>query len=497
MRTWFIVVLLTLSVCLAAGARDRDKDRNKNKGPSAAGTVHKVGGPQNPLGYNPVPQAEVVLQGTDKKTVTNEGGYFEFYDLEPGDYTILVTAAGYSPQQKSFRVTGGSMPAAISVPLLPQGTMLVDNTPVGPGTVYVAFAAKQIGQVNTTTGVMNQGFPLTTQDQFKGAIAAGADPLSLQGNPTLPPSTGPGFMEMNPINVNPNNLMILPPQNLNLTGYHTLSAQPYWLCFNAAGTRLYMSDQTQTIQVLDTVNKNTLLAALPAQGVVTDLRLSPDGNTLLASIMSGASGVMLIDTRTNTPTRYLTLPPMRMGGVGNPQGAVMSREGSRILVVQGNPQSGEVVALDAYSGQPLGSVPVGANPCGIAMSADGRFVYTANSASGDISVIDAYGLAELGRPRVGVSPMKIAVSPNGMRIFVTNRGSNNVTVLDGRTHAILATAPVGSSPIGVAVSPDSSRAFVACKDSGNVYILDGMTGGVMQTTVALPNSSPFGVAVKP
>lgn len=491
-----LVLLLILALAPGLLARER-KDEKKSKMPSLAGIIMKGTASTNPLGYDPVPGAEISIQGTDRKTVSNEGGYFEFFELEGGDYTLNVMAPNYAPQQKMVRVANGPTPTLANVTMLPVGTMLVGNTPVGPGTAYIAFAAKGVNQAQSVNGVMTQGFPLTTQDNYRGAILNGADPLALNGNPVISPSVGPGMAPQNPVDVNPNSLMMIPSGNLSQTGYHTLGVQPYWLCFNVSGTRLYLSDSSQQIQVLDTVNKNQVLAMLPAQGIVTDLRLSGDGNYLLVSVMSASPGVLLVDTRTNQPSRFLPLPPMRSGGVGYPNGACMAREGGRVFVAQGNAQSGEVTALDGYTGQPVGSCPVGAMPTGIAMSVDGRFVYTANSASGDLSVVDTGSLSELGRVRVGVSPQKVAVSPNGMRIWVTNKGSNSVTMLDGRSHAVLATIPTGSGPVGVACSPDSSKTFVTCKEAGTVVILDGASGGTLQTTTPLPNSSPFGVAVKP
>ncbi len=489
------LLVLLLVCCLCQGLLA--KDQKKSKSPSLAGIIMKGTASNNPLGYDPVAGAQVSIQGTDRQTVSNEGGYFEFFELEGGDYTLNILAPHYAPTQKMVRVTNGPTPTLANVTMLPEGTMLVGNTPVGPGTAYVAFAGKGIAGATTTAGVMSQGFPLQTQDAYRGAIAAGADPLSLSGNPVVSPSIGPGLMPGNQLDVNPNSIMMIPAGNLSQTGYHTLTVQPYWLCFNISGTRLYMSDSSQQIQVLDTVNKNTVLAMLPAQGIVTDLRLSGDGNYLLASIMAAQPGVLLIDTRTNAPARFLPIPAMRSGGIGYPSGACMQREGGRVFVAQGNAQSGEVTALDGYTGAPVGSCPTGASPTGLAMSVDGRFVYTANSASGDLSVVDTGSLSELGRVRVGVSPSKVAVSPNGMRIWVTNKGSNSVTMLDGRSHAVMATIPTGAGPVGVACSPDSSRTYVTCKDAGTVVILDGASGGTLQTTNPLPNSAPFGVAVKP
>jgi YVTN family beta-propeller protein len=52
---------------------------------------------------------------------------------------------------------------------------------------------------------------------------------------------------------------------------------------------------------------------------------------------------------------------------------------------------------------------VGDRPWGIALSADGKRLYTANGPSNDISVLDTETLRVLDRIRVGESPWGVAV----------------------------------------------------------------------------------------
>jgi len=93
--------------------------------------------------------------------------------------------------------------------------------------------------------------------------------------------------------------------------------------------------------------------------------------------------------------------------------------------------------------------------------------------------------------------MKVAASPDGRHVFVTNKSSDSVSVIDVQAMAVVATVVVGKGPIGLAVSRDSSRVFVGCKDAGTVVMLDGQTGQVLHTTIPQPNSSPYGVAIRP
>ena len=61
--------------------------------------------------------------------------------------------------------------------------------------------------------------------------------------------------------------------------------------------------------------------------------------------------------------------------------------------------------------QPVASIEVGARPWGIAVSADGRTLYTANGPSNDVSIVDVAARAVTTRVRVGDSPWGVALVP--------------------------------------------------------------------------------------
>ncbi len=409
---------------------------------SISGIIYTTATNNNPTatGYDAVPGVEVVIEGTDRKVVSDKRGMFNFEDLKAGTYTLVATKEGYKTVRKTVQVKGTAFPTLVKMLMNPVGSVVIGETPAGPGTVYVAFAARKSSQRKGAS----QGFPLKTQQLFRGAVAAGADPLAIAGN--APDSIrNPQDYNWNPITSAPNTLMIFPPQAPTRTGFHELQVSPYWLCFNSDGTVLYVSNAASQIQVFD-ARTNTLLRNLPVPGFVTDLRLSPRGDYVLASVLAAAPGVMLIDTSTNEPAAFLPTPQLLSGGPGQPRAAVMDLDSKRVLAVIGDATNGEVVALDVLTGQVAGRVTVGPNPTGAALSPDGRVLYVVDSASADVSVVDAWTLTLMGRVRVGVNPQKV---------------------------------------------------FVTCKDAGTVVRINTKTDVAEHTTVPLPNSSPFGVAVKP
>jgi YVTN family beta-propeller protein len=505
-----LVVALVLVMGVApVSARNRDKDIEKAKGDNLVGIVVSTSTNKSPGGqpYDPLEGVEVTLQGTSYKTVTDTLGLFRF-KVPAGEYIIVAQKQGIGMATRAVQVKDGPTPAMVNIVLnpgqiqsSPYGTGPGGGgAPLAPGTAYVAFGQKAGPGAPAGHGPAG-GYQMSTTQTYRQMILHGGtgDPFGTGGGGIQAPRPGdvnPGDYHT-PIQVSPNTLMMLPVDNPGQTGYKELDAQPFWVAFNAAGTRLYVSTAAQSIQVLDTVNSNTLLTSIPTGGIITDLKLTPDGNNVLASVLGAQPGVLVIDTRTNAPQRRIPTPPMRNGEAGQPRAVAANREGTRLFVVVGTPSAGEVVALDTFTGIPQASIPVGANPTGMELSPDGRFLYVVNSSSGDVSVIDAWGFTELGRVRVGVNPQKAAVSPDGSRVFITNKGSDTVTVLNGVTQAPVATVPVGKAPVGVAVSPDGSKTFVGCTGAGSVTVLDARTGGVLLSTTPLPNSIPWGVAVKP
>lgn len=502
-----IVWLLLFGLLLAGGAEARER-RGKSDDPKKmdpnrgdillAGLVYspESGGGNNSLGegMSAVRGAKVVLEGTGYETVTDANGMFVFTAGPDGPVSVVITKEGYRTERRSATIDkDASEPAQLRVELMPAGTNYVGKTPTGTGTLYVAFSQRVVEQTN----------PHSHWDKnlqtISAAMAAGADPLTLEGN-APPGMRPPGETEFNPINDAPNSIMILPPKSPSRTGFHNTQASPYWLCFDKGGKTLYVANSARQIQVLDAANNNNLIANLPAQqgGVITSLRLSADGRYMMATVMATSPGVMMIDTATRQPAAYLSID-----GVGSmtPTDIVSSPDGSRLYVTLNGQaaQSGQgaLVALDPYSGLTLGRAAVGSMPTGVVLSKDGRLAYVANSGGGSVTVVDAWNLSPLGLLNVGVSPQKLAITPDGSRVFVTNKGSNTVTVINTQSNTILGTVNVGKGPLDVKVSMDGTLAFVSNKDDGTISVIDVGRQAAIHVTDPMPKSSPYGLAIRP
>ena len=65
--------------------------------------------------------------------------------------------------------------------------------------------------------------------------------------------------------------------------------------------------------------------------------------------------------------------------------------------------------LDGRTYELLNSIKVGTRPWGMALSPDGKFLYTANGPSNDVSVVDLGANTEIARVKAGASPWSVTV----------------------------------------------------------------------------------------
>ena len=70
---------------------------------------------------------------------------------------------------------------------------------------------------------------------------------------------------------------------------------------------------------------------------------------------------------------------------------------------------GTVAAIDVASDSIVAVVPVGQRPWGIALTPDGKTLYTANGPSNDVSVVDTDKLTVIRKIPVGKVPWGVAI----------------------------------------------------------------------------------------
>ena len=116
------VSLIVLSGCIAAPT----PSATDAPAPSEATTTAETGaidGSVTTDELQPIPNAQVALQGDNRSTVSASDGSFSFSNLDPGTYTVLVAGLGYFSNQKTVSVVAGE---AVKV------TIILDKIPIAP-----------------------------------------------------------------------------------------------------------------------------------------------------------------------------------------------------------------------------------------------------------------------------------------------------------------------------------------------------------------------------
>jgi len=199
----------------------------------------------------------------------------------------------------------------------------------------------------------------------------------------------------------------------------------------------------------------------------------------------GSDTVSVIDTATNT---VLTTVPVG----ANPAGVAFEPTSARVFITSS--QANQVSVIDTVSNAVVATIPVGRQPIGIVVNPAGTRAYVANIDDDSISVINTGTLAVSNTIAVGSdAPRGLAINPAGTRLYVTNVNANNVSVIDTGTNAVVSTVAVGDGPIGIALNGTGSRAYVANSADDSLSVID--TGGNNVVATVDTGPGPFGVAV--
>ncbi|HET7247348.1 MAG TPA: serine/threonine-protein kinase [Streptosporangiaceae bacterium] len=132
----------------------------------------------------------------------------------------------------------------------------------------------------------------------------------------------------------------------------------------------------------------------------------------------------------------------------------------------------------------VGRIPVGANPIGLTVSPNGRYLYVASglasptpvSGHGSLSVIGlrkaetSPATSVLRKISAGCGPDRVAVSGDGRTVWVSAGGANAVVafsaakLLRDPAHAVVARVAVGQRPLGLALVNRGAQLIVADSD---------------------------------
>lgn len=163
----------------------------------------------------------------------------------------------------------------------------------------------------------------------------------------------------------------------------------------------------------------------------------------------------------------------------SPVDLVLSLDESWLVSV--NQTSDSISLVDVRSGRVLDEQSVGSHPSDIVLMPDGKTVLVSASWSGTLHVlqIEARKLKTIGSIKLGDEPVGIAVTSDGKRAFVGLIATGNVAEVDLKELKVIRRIPVGKWPRYLTLSADDSRLAVGCAGEEKIVVVDPANGEVL------------------
>lgn len=185
-------------------------------------------------------------------------------------------------------------------------------------------------------------------------------------------------------------------------------------------------------------------------------------------------------------------------------GLAISRDGKVLYSL--DVDAGAISAVDLADPSKVITASIGGRPYDVAQSRNGAHLYVSDWAGGIVRVLDPGSLRTVAKIDVGEHPNQIAAHPNDDRLFVACANSNSVAVIDSIRGVVTETiytplfpkSPEGSTPDALAVAPDGKSLFVANADNNCIAVVDIAEPGESAVKGFIPTGwYPTAVAVTP
>jgi YVTN family beta-propeller protein len=193
------------------------------------------------------------------------------------------------------------------------------------------------------------------------------------------------------------------------------------------------------------------------------MRFLPGGTVVVTSEVR--QRVLEVDAEKGTIVREMS--------IGEQAGHMLatSPDGKRIYVPCVG--SGKVVAIDAPTGEIVGTVETAHGAEGVDVSPDGKRIWVACNRSSSIAIIDADTLAVAKTIVADGFPFRVRCTPDGKSVVVSHPMASEVRVYDSADGAERGRVALpGGQPTSIALSVDGTRAFVVCGAIAKIAEID-------------------------
>jgi YVTN family beta-propeller protein len=323
-------------------------------------------------------------------------------------------------------------------------------------TAHAAGRAYVSNEDGETVSVLDTG-----KDEVIATIAVGKRPRGLKlnrdgsllyvavsGLPKCPPSVPDEECAKLKRDVQADGIATIDTATLKLTRVLKSGSDPEQFDLSRDGKRLYISNEDSAqASVLDTTS-GAIIKTIPIGHEPEGVRVSPNGKWVIVTSETDST-VSIVDTT--------SLEALKTASVGvRPRDLAFTPDSKTIYVSGEGDASLSRVPIPA--GEPVTRVlqlRKEARPMGVVFDAMRKRIYMSTGHGGTIAVAEQQGdgVKLLQEIAVGARPWGIALSRDGRRLYTANGPSDDVTIVDTSSLSVLKKVPVGKGPWGVVLSP--------------------------------------------
>jgi YVTN family beta-propeller protein len=212
------------------------------------------------------------------------------------------------------------------------------------------------------------------------------------------------------------------------------------------GKAIYVANEDASAASVVDVPSGTVKATIKTGGQPEGVTVRPGGDEVWVTSEEGGK-LYVIDTRADRVRHVITVGK-------RPRSVVFTHDGKRAYAPA--EVGGNVTVIDATTYQPIATILVpgkGAKPMGSVISPDDSKVYISTGRGGTVAVLDTKTNKFVGSVDVGSRPWGMALSADGKQLWTANGPpGNDVSIVDLATNQVVKRIPVGKAPWGVAIS---------------------------------------------
>jgi len=278
--------------------------------------------------------------------------------------------------------------------------------------------------------------------------------VAVSGLPKCPPSVPDEACAKLKRDLKADGIAVIDTGSLRLVKLLKAGSDPEQFDLSPDGRRLFISNEDAATLSVVNVGTGALEATVHVGTEPEGVRASPDGKWVIVTNETGNS-VTVIDAKT-----FVVQHTMSVGK--RPRDVAFTADSATIYVSGELDSSVSRVAVPSgESVEKLIQLRKDDRPMGIVLDAKHNRLFVSTGRGGSIAVISlgnsrgsrtsqAKLLKEIA---VGKRPWGIALSHDGKRLYTANGPSNDVSIIDTTSLSVIKSVPVGNSPWGLALGP--------------------------------------------